>query len=156
MRIWPRHTSIVHALQGVRVHGFHPELGAVKQVPAADVVVAFDIPHTQETLMLIFHQVLYCEEVRGGLIPLFQLRSNGIIVNEVPRQHLADPKEDSHSIVADGLIIPLILNGVWSAFQFRKPDLQEFEDIDRHYVIAMTAETDGTHILKFGTNVRTN
>lgn len=124
------------------VHGFHPELGSVQQVPGADVVVAFDIPHTQETFMLIFNQVLYCEEVRGALIPPFQLRSNDIIVNDVPRQHLADPKEDSHSIVVDGLIIPLVLNGVWSAFQFRKPSLAEFEATDRHYVVSMTSETE--------------
>ena len=66
------------------------------------------------------------------------MRNNGIIVNDVPLQHLNpdDRHVHCHSIISEDpeLHIPLSLEGTMSGFTVRKPTLEELEDVDPHNV----------------------
>jgi hypothetical protein len=84
--------------------------------PIASIAVAYDDQATNETYILIFHQVLYIKEMERNLILPFQLRMNQIIINKAPiislrSTHLAASIPlDAHSIVIDDP--PLVSTGL--------------------------------------------
>ncbi len=66
-----------------------------------------------------------------------QCRVNGVVINNTPKMCVPNPDDSTHSIeVADPLDpdatlhIPLILKGVTSCFDVRRPTTVEFEDED--------------------------
>ena len=102
------------------VRGFHEDLGQLKEAKIATVMVAYDNESTGETMLLIFHQVLYLPRLDHHLLNPFQMRQNGITINDIPLLHLAseDRNMESHSNITNQkeLIIPLQLNGIFSCF----------------------------------------
>jgi hypothetical protein len=123
---------------------FMSKLGVVKNVPIASIAVAYDCPDTYITSILVFHQVLYIEDMSHALINPNQLRHNGIMVNDCPLNYIA-PNErttNSHAIITNELKMPLTCNGVISTFNVRRPTISEMNDINRFTRINMT--TDAT------------
>jgi hypothetical protein len=113
----------------VTVEGFGKSVGTIGGVPVCTIAVAYDDPKTGQTYVLVFHQALYIPDLDVHLINPFQLRNHGLVVNDVPLQHLPPHKRtvDSHSIISnDGkLTIPLELKGTMSGFTIRTPTLRE-------------------------------
>jgi hypothetical protein len=109
-------------------------LGMVKDIPITSVAVAYDCPHTHTTYILLFHQVLYMEEMSHALINPNQLRYNGLQVNEVPFSFLPPNMRtrDCHSIISTSVRIPLKSKGVISYFECRRPTIDEMND-NLHY-----------------------
>jgi Reverse transcriptase (RNA-dependent DNA polymerase) len=136
MQTWDEYT--------VEVSGFVEELGSVT-TPIVSVAVAYDDPVTYTTYILVFHQVLLIKELKCNLISPFQLRTNGIVVNEEPlstmvrTKALRDVPPNSHAIVTDLLQIPLRLKGVFSYFETRAATSFEVSNPDQFPQLEMTS-----------------
>ena len=117
--------------QTVQVTGFLPGMQHRQETRLGTVAIAYDDPQTYTTFILIFHQSLIIPEMKNNLLCPFQLRLNGIEVNETPLQFLKPSlrTDRSHSIMAtEELAILLDLNGVSSGFLSRKPTKDEIDD----------------------------
>ena len=142
--------------QTVTVEGFHQASMALNEVKIATIAVAYDCPTTFRTYILFFFQCLYIPTLDFHLVNPFQLRENGVIVNEIPLIHTdpANRHPESHSILVEDplLQIPLSLRGTMSGFTTRIPSQEEIDDLHGticHHV-HMTAEAhwdphDKTH-----------
>ena len=114
-----------HVLQDwnatVSVDPFLPSLGSASDVKIVTAAVVYECPVAGHPYLLRFHQVLHVPEMERHLLCPFQMRMNGIKVNDEPK--FMSGSEKTHLIEApdDGLVIHLKLNGVASAFVVRKP-----------------------------------
>ena len=119
------------------VTGFHQDLGPVKGAKIVTAAVAYDNQDNRDTYLLIFNQVLFLAGLDHHLINPFQLRDNGILVNDIPLIHtnIEDRTTSTHSITVPSvnLQIPLQLNGVLSGFKVRKPTNREINDLFQCY-----------------------
>jgi hypothetical protein len=90
-------------------------------VPITTVATLWELPDG-EKLILIIHKALYFGErlKTSTLLTPNQLRANGLVVDNVPRQFKAD---STHTIFdpASGVRIPLSINGQASGFVSQKP-----------------------------------
>ena len=122
----------------VNVEGFGEALGQLSDVPIVTVAVAYDCPVTFKTFILIFHESLYIPSMTTHLVNTWQMRQQGITVNDVPLQQLPPEARrlDCHSILhpESGLHIPLELNGIMSGFVVRVPTWDEIQDVEQHNV----------------------
>ena len=116
----------------VTVQGFDGSIGSMKNVPIVTAAVAYDCHSTYKTYVLIFHEALYVPELEPNLINPYQLRHQGIVVNDVPLHHLQPHQRDleAHSIIGkeESLHIPLSLKGTMSGFTVRKPTSAEIQN----------------------------
>ncbi len=123
----------------VSVGGFDTTLGEIAEAAVATVAVAYDCPATFTTYILFFHQALYIASITTHLICPFQMRSFGVIVKDVPLQHIPEelrtPDEHIISVPDKKLHIPLKLKGTMSGCTVRKPTLVEVQDTDQMNVI---------------------
>jgi hypothetical protein len=119
----------------VTAEGYSSSLGASKDIKVVTAAVAYDGPVTLTTYILFFPQSLYTPIMDHHLVPPFQLREQGLTVNDVPIQHT--PKKDrtfsNHSVIANDpyLAIPLHLRGAFSCFTTRKPTWAEVMDLKK-------------------------
>ena len=82
------------------VHSFSEESRPFKNVPIGTVATSWVDPKTSETIVLEFPESLYFgDRMTHTLICPNQLRSNGVVVNDVPRQF---DMGSSHSILVPG------------------------------------------------------
>jgi hypothetical protein len=126
----------------VRVTPFLESLGSVHRVPVVNAALAYDDPRSGETMILIFHQVLYFKEMFHHLLSPMQMRMNDLVVNETPKFLTETPDEKDHAIIVGELLIPLELKGVISYFPVRKPTVDELETCVR---VEMTAQAPAWH-----------
>ena len=125
---------ISHDDQKVTVSAYSDELKPIKNILVATVATLYQDGATGDSYILIIHQALYFgERLESSLLNPNQLRSNGLIVDEVPRQFDCS---STHSIMSSkhNLRIPLKLEGVISGFETRKPTWAEFNDSDIPHV----------------------
>ena len=113
------------------VHSFSEELKPFKNVPIGTIATAWVDPKTAETFILEFPESLYFgDRLCHSLICPNQLRSNGVVVNDVPRQF---DGRSTHSIVVpgddSGIEIPLEMNGVISYFASHRPTGEELNSL---------------------------
>ncbi len=112
----------------------------VKIVHAA---VVCDCPKTFRTHLLICHEILYIPGMDGQLGNPCQMRDQGIVVNDVPLQHMPvqERVHNSHSIVhgESSLHVPLTLQGTMSGFTVRKPTWEEVNDDEKSIKVHMTS-----------------
>ena len=127
----------------IDVGGFGEGIGVMKDVSIVHGAVAYDCPVTFVTYILIFHQALRIPGMDVHLLNVFQMREQGVTVNEVPLQQLTKEErtKHSHSIVNvdPALHIPLSLKGTMSGFTVRKPTWEEVMDDDKGVKIHMTS-----------------
>ena len=116
----------------VSVEGFGEAVGQLSDVNIVTAAVAYDCPRTFHTYLLIFNEALYVAEMQTHLLNPAQMRAQGIIVNDVPLQHLPQEQRtlQSHSIISEDppLHIPLTLRGTMSGFTIRMPTWREIRD----------------------------
>ena len=58
----------------------------IDDVPVVHAAVAYDCPRTFKKFILIFHEALYFPDMEMHLLNPFQMRNQGIVVNELPLQ----------------------------------------------------------------------
>ena len=130
----------------VTVEGFDDTIGSLNDVPIVTAAVAYDCPATYKTYILIFHEALYVSELEPNLLNPFQLRHQGIVVNDVPLFQLPEDQRsmESHSVISreEGLHIPLTLEGTMSGFTVRKPTTAEIQDADQDRVVFVHMTSD--------------
>ena len=97
------------------VRPFAQELGMAEGVPIVDGAIAYDCPYSNQTFILIIRNALHIPSMSHNLIPPFIMRAGGVIVNDVPKIHCADPTVNDHCIRFTGsdLRIPLQLTGTF-------------------------------------------
>ena len=137
-----------------KVHAFAPGYGA-KSLPVGTTGTVWQDPQTGIDYLLEINQSIYMgNDMPNTLINPNQLRANGLIVDECPKQF--DPKS-SHSIIINdsNKTIPLQLTGVVSYFPSRKPTDEEIETLERitltgtaHWdpKTALSPEDDDPHV----------
>ena len=122
----------------VIVEGFGDAVQQVEGIPIVTAAVACDCPTAHHTHILSFHEALLIDGMKNHLLNPNQFRNRGLVVNEVPLQHLppAERQLVCHSIVCPDphLHIPLTLKGIMSGFETRLPTLEETEDHEERHV----------------------
>ena len=99
------------------VSTFSDERKPFGSIPIGTVAMAWTNPATGERLVLVIHEALYFgDRLHHTLICPNQVRANGIVVNDTPRQF---DKASMHSMLVsiesnESLEIPLVLDGVIS------------------------------------------
>ena len=110
----------------VTVHPYSGEYKPIQDVSIATVATMWIHPKNGQPYILIINEALYFgDRVDVTLLNPNQLRANGVMVEDVPRQF--DTKS-SHSIYhpTAKLRIPLSLDGISSGFVSRKPTWEEY------------------------------
>ena len=106
--------------------------------------MGYDDQENGDTYLLIFNQVLFLPGLDHHLINPFQLRDNGILMNDIPLIHtnIEDRTTSTHSntVPSVNLQIPLQLNGVLSGFKVRTPTNREINNLYSDNV-TMTADS---------------
>ena len=127
----------------VDVGGFGDGVGVLKDVSIVHGAVAYDCPLTSKTYLLIYHQALRVPGMEVHLLNPFQMREQGLTVNDIPLQQLDKESrtKHSHSIVHQepDLHIPLSIQGTMSGFTVRKPTWDEVNDDDKAIKVHMTS-----------------
>ena len=131
-------TAIIGPVQRtVTVSAFAPGYGS-KSYPLATVGTVWIDPETSIEYLLVINQAIYLgDELKHSLLNPNQLRTNGVQVDECPRQF---DRRSTHSIMVRDppLMIPLELSGVVSCFTTRKPTQDEIENL-QHVTLTGTA-----------------
>jgi len=112
----------------VNVTPFSDEYKAIKDIPIATVATAWDDPAGGPTVILVVNEALYFgDRMNHSLLCPNQIRANGLVVNDVPKQFdgtslhaIMDPKSETK--------LPLLLSGVISYLETRKPTDEELEE----------------------------
>jgi hypothetical protein len=125
--------------QVAEISGFLDTMEPLKDIPIVKAALAYDAPLAGETVILIVNQALYFgSHLSHMLFNPNQLHSHGVTVEDIPR-HLSS--KSSHSIIVneENLRIPLLLKGVISYFQVRKPSIDEVENC-KHITLTSNEE----------------
>ena len=112
----------------VKVNAYSNDYKPKSGIPIATCATVWNNPDTGEDFMLVVNEALYFgDQLDCSLWNPNQLRAQGLVVNDVPRQFQRD---STHSIIipSQQLEIPLHLSGIISGFESRKPSLAEWED----------------------------
>jgi hypothetical protein len=121
---------------------FSDDLGKLVNVPIATISVVYDCLNTFCTIILVFHQVLFIPTLKNHLLCPNQLQSHNVTVNEYPLQFIPRSKRthEDHAIIIGDIIFPLMITGVTSYFNVRKPNEVEWnEDVPlRHVNVTLT------------------
>ena len=110
----------------------------MKDVPIARCATAWTDPTDGITYILVFGQALYFgESLQHSLICPNQIRECNLnVVEDIPRKYCSS---SSHSLIfrADGFVlaIPLLVDGVLSYFDTRKPTRRELDTCDHVLVL---------------------
>ena len=113
---------LVHG-RTVDVASFEPSLGLSKKIPIFDVTVAYDLPYSHKTYILLARNALYITSIDNNLTPFLIVRDSGALVHDVPKINVNDHGVNNHSILFhdSSLQIQLQLWGVFFLFHSRVP-----------------------------------
>ena len=117
----------------VEVSGFSSDIGSIKGVPVGTCAMAYDDPSDGITYIIMFGECIYFgERMEHSLLCPNQIRSNGNIVEDTPRQF---DKKSQHGMTLrnedteEQLFVPFSMEGVISVIEnTRKPTQQELEE----------------------------
>lgn len=110
----------------VNVHAYAGDYEPISDISVATVATLWTDPKDGSPYILIIHEALYFgDRLAESLLNPNQLRANGLVVEDVPRQF---DNNSSHSIVIpqSGITIPLSMQGVVSLFHTSKPTWEEY------------------------------
>lgn len=130
----------------INVSGYNPTGPIAKDLRTVSAALAYDDPHSGETVILMIHQAIFIPELSHNLLAPMQVRINDVIINETPRFLTDRPDEFTHSILIPDentdrpYVIPLTLQGVTSTFPTRKPTTEEYENLP--HLCLTSAESD--------------
>lgn len=111
------------------VEGFHPDMPGMKDIPIGTAVMAIDLAHTQETVILVFHKALYFgQRMQDSLINPNQLRENGLVVDTCPKQYSGGKSMHGIYVPDEDLVLPFQLHGVISHLTTYLPTDEQLKD----------------------------
>ena len=118
---------------------FDPRFGPSRKKQIIDGALAYDCPFTLKTFILEFRNSLYMKKMDHNLIPPFILREVGLEINETTKIHCRTSTTRDHVIISQdhGLLIPIVLNGIFFFFHTRKPNN---DDLENGTIIPFTPE----------------
>ena len=121
----------------VDVAPFSESYQPIKNIPIATAATAYDNPDTGETTLILFGQSLFFgDKMASTLICPNQIRENGNVVDDCPRQYNKDSKHGltlrDHESKAEKFI-PFEMDGVISYLSTRKPSKHEIETCPRFW-----------------------
>lgn len=120
------------------VSGFHDSLGSLKEVPIGTTCMAWDVPG-QQTYILAFPQSLFFgDKLENSLMPPNQLRANGLIVDECPKQFSNGQSLHGIQIPDADITIPFHMNGTISCISSNQLPTQE--ELDKCEWLYMMSE----------------
>ena len=108
-------SQVLYEIGKADVAGFHQDLGQVEGAKIVTAGVAYDDQENGDTYHLIFNQVLFLLGLDHHLINPFQLRDNGILVNDILRIHtnIEDRTTSTHSITVPSVNLQIPLQTQW-------------------------------------------
>lgn len=117
----------------VNVSPYDPALGSVNDLDVVNAAVAYDCPATGDVIIFNINQAIHINTMSNTLLCVMQVRMNYINVFECPKFLIDNPTFTNHTLVIppsdnDGeeTVVPLLLHGVTSYFDTRKPTIQEY------------------------------
>jgi hypothetical protein len=127
----------------VDVYPYSGEYQPLKGIPVATVGTVYTDPVTGQQALLIFHETLFFgERLQDSLLCPNQLRDNGVIVHDVPRQF---DKDSTHSVYVPEhkMRIPLEIRGIISCFATSQPMAVDLDELP-HIVMTSSAPWNPT------------
>jgi hypothetical protein len=123
--------------KSVDVHSYSNELDVLTNIPIATVGTVWTQPVTGELYLLVINQcIFFGDRLKHSLICPNQLRSHGVVVNDVPVQF---DKSSQHAIIHEKVTIPLEMAGVVSYFETRLPRSDEIDALPQ---VVLTSPSD--------------
>ena len=122
----------------VSVSPFIGEYAPLEDVPVASVATAYDNPVDGSTIVLVINEALYFgDRMSHSLLCPNQLRDFGIIVNDTPSCY--DHSSSFSIVLPDSDIeMPLLMRGVISYIETRKPTEEELLKCERYELTSAT------------------
>lgn len=110
------------------VSAFASDYGSKRLPMGTGATVYTDLATGQEYILLVSEGIFYGKKLKNSLLNPNQMRSNGIKVDDCPRQF---DLKSSHSVYipASDLSIPLEMQGVISGFQTHLPNQEELDSL---------------------------
>lgn len=124
----PNFVVLEYTDQVISVTSYINQLDTIKNVPVVTAETAIDNEDTGITTILIFGQAIYMgNKIKNTPICPNQLRSYGVIVDDVPMHLSPEGKPSTHSIISseDNRSIPMSMKGIISYFLSRTPTADE-------------------------------
>ena len=131
-----KHAWVVEVVEGITAsaRGFDETSKPIEDLPIVNVVYAYDRPDTGEVLLLEYNHQIYMGDRKSDSIACpNQMRLHGIFVDEKPTFLIPDAV-DTQCIIADGLKLPLLMNGPLAYLPIRRPTITELTDESRHHI----------------------
>ena len=140
-----KHCWVIHDWQRpVDVYGWNAkDKKRVCRIVSA--VIGYERPDNGQLVLLVIHQAIHCPSLHHHLLSPFQLRCNGITVNETQKLFVNEPSMLDHAMICkeeDGerLVVPLHITRVTSYFHCRMPTAEEMED-NQILQVELTSQT---------------
>lgn len=117
----------------VMVSGYDPSQPA-RQATIVDAAIKYRARDTGDDMIIVVNQAILIPEVDHCLLCPMQCRMNGVRVSETPKFLCENPTNSDHAIslldplTEDPIVIPLMLQGVVSYFEYSTPTAAEVED----------------------------
>ena len=123
----------------VAVHGYSPDLPPVPNVPIGTAGTVWVDSESGKRYLLVLNECLFFgDRLPNSLLTPNQLRMNGLVVDDTPRQFSST---STHSILdnVSGVRIPLSLRRIISYFESSLPTLDEMDSLP---VIELTSDIE--------------
>ena len=111
------------------VEPFYPSIGTPNKVPIIDAAVAYTLPYTHKTYVVIARNALYVPSMDNYLVPPIILWEEVVNVRENPKRHFTYHKSRDNALtfLDSNLLIPLSLWGIFYFLQSKIPTLDEIK-----------------------------
>ena len=120
-------------------------------VKIVDAAVLYEFPFTHKKSIIFRRNALHVPSMDNNLIPNFIMREAGIDVRDVPKFQCDDPSLEDHALVmANKMIIPLLLIGVFSYFPTSRPTEEDLNNVE--YISTITPDNWNPHSDMFQNN----
>ena len=86
----------------VAVQGFNPNGPKIDNLCTVSAAMAYNLPDTGETVILLVHQAMHIPHLPHNLISPMQLRLNDILVNNKPKFLTENLTAEDHAIIVTG------------------------------------------------------
>ena len=94
-----KHCLVIHDWgRPVDVYGWNPKDGK-RVCQTVTAVVSYVRPDNGQLVNLVIHQAIHCPHLDHHLLSPFQLRCNGIIVNETQKLFVDEPSQVDHAMI---------------------------------------------------------
>ena len=87
-----------HSGKYANVRAFTDEVKSIPKVPIVDAGIAYELPQSGQTYLLVVRNYLCVPSMEHNLIPPFILREAGLLLNDTPKIHCNVSSAEDHSM----------------------------------------------------------